>query len=150
PKIKKMLSNTYSDLIYVPYYKHLIEWAVIILGLLALLFSIICIIVTILNRLWMKKRKHIMLCSQHSLSSLMLTNVLWISYKTLSMVSYAFIKPFLTLNLIYIIITLVNSVFLIIKLKNQYLCKREKWAWIMTIVFAFILCVNILYWEFYY
>src|SRR5690606_14653614 len=39
PQMKKMLSNTYSDLLYVPYYKHFIEWGGVILGLLAILFS---------------------------------------------------------------------------------------------------------------
>ncbi|THG91099.1 hypothetical protein AJ85_06920 [Alkalihalobacillus alcalophilus ATCC 27647 = CGMCC 1.3604] len=40
--------------------------------------------------------------------------------------------------------------FLSVRVKNQSLRKHEKRVWIMTIVFTFILCVNILYWEFYY
>lgn len=150
PQMKNVLSNTYSDLIYVPYYKHFIEWGGIILGVLAILFSFIYVIVTLLRRIWNKKHLHIFLFSQHVLNLLMFMNVLWICYKTLSMVSYAFLKPFLTLNLIYIVIALVNSGFLSVKIKNQSLGKREKRVWLMTIVFTFILCVNILYWEFYY
>ena len=66
------------------------------------------------------------------------------------MVSYSSLKPFLTLNLIYIVIALVNSGFLIVKIKSKRLSKYKKLVWIMTIIFTFILCVNILYWEFYY
>ena len=80
----------------------------------------------------------------------MVTNVLWIVYKALSMVSYSFLKPFLTLNLIYIVIVLVNSGFLIVKIKSERLPKYRKLVWIMTLIFTFILCVNIVYWEFYY
>jgi len=150
PQMKNVLSNTYSDLLYVPYYKHLIEWGGIILGILAILFSFIYVVVTFLRRIWNKKNLHKFLFSQHVLNLLMFVNVLWIGYKTISMVSYDFLKPFLTLNLIYIVIALVNSGFLSVKIKNQSLCKREKRVWIMTIVFTLILCVNILYWEFYY
>ncbi|KXH86744.1 methicillin resistance protein FmtA [Sporosarcina sp. HYO08] len=150
PQLKKILSNTYSDLIYIPYYKHLMEWGGIILGLFALLFSFISVIVATVRRLWHNKRQHALIFSQHILNLLLFTNVLWISYKTVSMVSYAFLKPFLTLNLIYVIITLVNSGFLMMMLKNQSLSKREKWVWFLTIVFAVVLCVNVLYWEFYY
>ena len=150
PQTKKMLSNTYSDLLYVPYYKHYLEWGGIILGLLAVLFSLIYVIVTILRRIWNKKHLHKLLFAQHLLNLLMFTNVLWIVYKALSMVSYSSLKPFLTLNLIYIVIAFVISGFLIVQVKNKRLSKYEKLVWIMTIVFTFILCVNILYWEFYY
>ena len=150
PQTKKMLSNTYSDLLYVPYYKHLLEWGGIILGLLAVTFSLIYVIVTILRRIWKKKHLYKLLFAQHFLNLLVFTNVLWIVYKASSMVSYSSLKPFLTLNLIYIVIVLVNSGFLIVQGKNKRLSKYEKLVWIMTIIFTFILCVNILYWEFYY
>ncbi|MBS4207220.1 serine hydrolase domain-containing protein [Bacillus sp. FJAT-50079] len=150
PQTKKMLSNTYSDLLYVPYYKHLLEWGGIILGLLAVMFSLIYVIVTILRRIWNKKHLPIFLFAQHSLNLLMFTNVLWIVYKALSMVSYSFLKPFLTLNLIYVVIALINSGYLIVKIKSKRLRKYEKLAWMMTTASTFILCVTILYWEFYY
>ncbi|WP_100372297.1 serine hydrolase domain-containing protein [Bacillus sp. FJAT-45037] len=150
PKMKNMLSNTYSDLLYVPYYKHLLEWGGMILGVLAILLSFIYVIVTSFKRIWNKKPLHTFLFSQHVLNLLMFMNVLWIGYKTVSMVSYATLKPFLTFNLIYLVIALVNSGFLSVKIKNQSLSKREKLVWIMTIVLTLILCVNILYWEFYY
>jgi hypothetical protein len=146
----KLLSNTFSDLIYVPYYKHYLEWAGIILGLLAVMFSILYVIVTILRRIWNKKHIHLLFFAQHFLNLLMFTNVLWIVYKALSMVSYSSLKPFLTFNLIYIVISIINCGFLIVKMKSKGLPKHKKLVWIMTIVFTFILCVNILYWEFYY
>ncbi|MBO1911164.1 hypothetical protein J4G37_41040, partial [Microvirga sp. 3-52] len=113
PLFKKMLSNTYSDLLYVPYYKHSLEWAGIILGLLSVLFSFIYIIITTFRRIWNKKHLNKLLFAQNLLNLLMFTNVLWIFYKTLSMVSYSFLKPFLTLNLIYIFIAFVSSGLLI-------------------------------------
>ncbi|MDV2685654.1 serine hydrolase domain-containing protein [Alkalihalophilus lindianensis] len=150
PQLKNVLSNTYSDLLYVPYYKHLIEWGGMILAVVAILFSFIYVIVTSLRRIWTKKHLHLFLFSQHVLNLLMVMNVLWIGYQTVSMVSYATLKPLLTFNLIYVIIALVNSGFLSVKIKKQRLGTREKRIWMMTIVFTVILCANILYWEFYY
>ena len=148
--LTKLLSNTYSDLLYVPYYKHYLEWGGIILGLIAVLFSLIYLIITILRRIWNKKRLHKLLFAQHLLNLLVFTNVFWIVYKALSMVSYSSLKPFLTLNLVYVIIAFVSSGFLIVQEKNKRLSKYEKPVWILTIVFTVILCSNILYWEFYF
>ena len=150
PQIKNVLSNTYSDLLYVPYYKHYLEWGGLILAGVAILFSFIYVIATSLRRIWNKKQWHRVLFGQHMLNVLMFVNVLWIGNKTLSMVSYAFLKPFLTLNLIYIMISLIASVLLSIKIKNQRVDRRDKRTYILTIFFTCILCVNILYWEFYY
>ena len=147
---KKMLSNTYSDLLLVPYYKHILEWGGIILGLLAVMFSFIYVIITIFRRIWNKKPLHRLVFAQHILNLFMFTNVLWIVYKTLSMVSYSHLKPLLTLNLIYIIIALGMSACLIGKITSKRLLKHERLVWIVSIVFTFILCVNLLYWEFYF
>ncbi|QUW23001.1 serine hydrolase [Sporosarcina sp. Marseille-Q4063] len=146
----KLLSNTYSDLIYVPYYKHLLEWGGIILGLLAIMFSLLYVIISILRRIWNKKRLVKLLFAQHFLNLLLVTNVIWIVYKVLSMVSYSSLKPLLTLNLIYIVISIVICGFLIVHGKSRRLSKYGLLVWMMTIIFALILCVNILYWEFYY
>ncbi|MED1603352.1 serine hydrolase domain-containing protein [Alkalihalophilus marmarensis] len=150
PQHKNVLSNTYSDLLYVPYYKHLLELGGLVLCAAAFLFSFIYVMVTAIRSIWNKQPLHRLLFTQNILNLLIFTNVLWIAYKTASMVSYAFLKPFLTLNLIYIVIALINSVFLSVRLKNQRLSKGEKRFWIMTIVFTMILCVNMLYWEFYF
>lgn len=150
PQHKNVLSNTYSDLLYVPYYKHLLEWGGLVLCAAAVLFSFIYVMVTAIRRVWTKQPLHRLLFTQNLLNLLIFTNILWIAYKTASMVSYDFLKPFLTLNLIYIVISLINSVFLSVRLKSQCISKREKRFWIMTIVFTMILCVNMLYWEFYF
>ena len=73
PLTKKMLSNTYSDLLYVPYYKHYLEWGGIILGLLAVLFSLIYVIVAIFRRIWNKKHLHKFLIAQHLLNLFIFT-----------------------------------------------------------------------------
>ena len=146
----KMLSNMYSDLLRIPYYKHYLEWGGIILGILAGLFSLLYVIVTISRRLWNKKQLNKFLLSQHLLTLLMITNVIWIVYKALSLVSYSSLKPFLTLNLVYVIIAIIINGFLLVQFKNKRLSKSELLVRIMTIVFTVILCVNILYWEFYY
>ncbi|MEC2072577.1 serine hydrolase domain-containing protein [Alkalihalophilus marmarensis] len=150
PQLNNVLSNTYSDLLYMPYYQHVLEWGGLVLYAAAILFSFIYVIIAAIRRVWTKQPLHRLLFTQNLLNLLIFTNVLWIAYKTASMVSYSFLKPFLTLNLIYIVIALINSVFLSVRLKNQRLGKGEKRIWIMTIVFTIILCVNILYWEFYF
>ena len=146
----RILSNTYSDLLHVPYYKHILEWGGIILGLLAVMFSFIYVIITIFRRRWNKKYLHRLVLAQHILNIFMFTNVLWIVYKALSMVSYSFLEPLLSLNLIYIIIAFIMSGCLIVKIKSKMLHRQERLVWVVTIVFTFILCANLLYWEFYF
>src|SRR5699024_9623157 len=87
---------------------------------------------------------------QHVLNLVMFANVFWIAYKTLSMVSYSFLKPFLIFNMIYLITSLVLSGFLVMKLKKKTVSKRQRAVWLLTVICTLVLCVNILYWEFYY
>lgn len=150
PQMGKILSNTSSDLLYIPYYKHFAEWGGMILGGLAILFSFIYVIVTFLRSLRKKKQFKILPFIQHILNVLLFINVLWIVYKTLSMVSYSFLKPYLTLNLIYLIFTIVNIVFLIIQMSVKEIGKYEKKVLGLTIIFTLILFGNIVYWDFYY
>src|SRR5690625_3653677 len=146
----KLLSNTYLDLLYVPYYKHFMEWGGIILVFLSVTFSFFYVIITIIRRIWKKIHLDLFLFGQHILNLCMFTNVLWIIYKTLSMVSYSFLKPFLTLNFIYMVISSIICALIFFKAKNKKLRKGEKLLWMLSIIFTFILCINILYWEFFY
>lgn len=150
PETKKILSNTYSDLLFVSYYKHYLEWSIVVLGLLAVLFSFIYVIVHTIRMIWKKSHVHLFLFAQHIFNLLLCINVIWIVYKTLSMVSYSYLKPFLIFNLIYIVITFINHGFLLNKIRNRKLSSYQKVVWYATIVFTLILCINIFYWEFYY
>lgn len=150
PQMTKVLSNITSDLLYIPYYKHLAEWGGVILGGFAILFSFTYVIATFLRSVWKKKTFHLLPFVQHILNLLMFINVLWIVYKTLSMVSYAFLKPYLTLNLIYCILSVINLSVLIIRMKDPAFEKREKRVWLLTLILTVILCGNIVYWAFYY
>ncbi len=150
PQMKKIISNTYSDLLYVSTYKHVLEWGAIFLGLFAFLFSFFYCIVTFTRMIWKRDQLHLLLVGQHVLNLLLCMNVIWIGYKTFSLVSYSFLKPYLTLNLLYLVITFINSVVLSARMKKLHLSKLEKRNWAVSIVFTIILCVNILYWEFYF
>ena len=149
PQTKKMLSSAQSDLLYVPYYKHLLEWGGIFLGGFAILFSFVFIIVSVVKKI-RKKKQSILLASQHFLNVFMFINVIWISYETLSMTTYESLKIFLTANVMYIIISFIISGCLLFQLKNKKIGKYETSIRMMTIVFTIILNSNILYWEFYY
>ena len=149
PQTKKMLSSAQSDLLYVPYYKHLLEWGGIFLGGFAILFSFVFIIVSVVKKI-RKKKQSILLASQHLLNVFMFINVIWISYETLSMTTYESLKIFLTANVMYIIISFIISGCLLFQLKNKKIGKYETSIRMMTIVFTIILNSNILYWEFYY
>lgn len=150
PQMKKILSNTSSDLLYIPYYKHLVEWAGIILGGFAILFSFIFILVTLFRRLWRKTKFFVLPFLQHIINLLMFLNVLWIANQTLTMVSYSFLRPYLTLNLIYLLFSFVYMGFFVIQMKNKKMSKYDKGIGLITIGFTLILCGNIMYWEFYY
>lgn len=149
PQSKKMLSSVQTDLLYVPYYKHYLEWGVIILGGFAILFSIGFMIISIFKKI-RRKQQSILLASQHILNVFMFINVIWISYETLSMTTYASLKPFLTANIIYIVISIVISGCLLLQMKNKKTHKYGMSVRMMTIISTIILCVNIIYWEFYF
>nr|WP_172372423.1 serine hydrolase domain-containing protein [Sporosarcina jiandibaonis] len=149
PLLKKMLSNTYSDLLYVPYYKHLLEWGVIILGGFAVMFSFGFMIVSIIKKI-RKKQQSILLASQHFLNIFMCINVIWISYETSTMTTYSSLKLFLTANVMYIVISLVISGYLLFQMRNKKTNKYEASIKMVTILSTIVLCVNIVYWEFYY
>lgn len=149
PQTGKMLSNTYSDLLYVPYHKHLMEWAGIILGLLSAMFSLFFTAAAIVRRRRHKKSLPILLSVQHFLQLLLSINVIWIIFKAGTMVSYSTLKPFLAFNLFYVVIAIIMIVCIILEMKSKSFGRREKMIWIVSIASVCIVCVNILYWEFY-
>lgn len=147
PQVGKVLSNTFSDLLYVPLYQHVLEWIGLIIGLLALLFSFLYVAVTLFTRIRSKKKLHTFILTQHVLNLLLFANILWIVYQTAAMVSYSFLQPFLMFNLLYLLLVLVNSGMIVRTAKRTGLPKA---AWVLTIISAIILSGNVLYWEFYF
>jgi|SRR5690625_1647738 len=147
---EKMLSNTYSDLLYVSHHKHLLEWTGILLLFLAIITSFLYVVISLFRKLIGKGDLSLFIFTQHTLNLLLFTNICWIIYKTLSMVSYSDLKPFLFLNILYIVLSFLITGILIIKgyINRQLNCKKP--ILLITIVLTFILCINILYWEFYY
>ncbi len=149
PQTKTMLSTTNTDLLYVPYYQHLLEWGSLILGGFAILFSFGFMIASLFKTI-RQKQQSILLISQHILNTFMFINIIWIAYKTLSMTTYVSLTPFLTANVIYIVISFVISGGLLFQIKNKKTYKYEMSIRIITILSTIILCLNIIYWEFYY
>ncbi len=147
---KKMLATVSTDLLYVPYYQHLFEWGGIILVGLTILFSISFMIVSIFTKIRRKKHFFTLLTGQHILNLLMLMNVIWVIYKTLSMTTYALLKPFLFVNVLYMFLSIIISGSLFLQVKNRKMAKRKKMINILTIFATIILCLNIVYWEFFY
>lgn len=147
---EKRLSNKYADLMYVPYYKHYIEWGGVVFAFVAIITSFLYISVFLFKKIRQNERMHKLLFMQHSLNILLSINVFWIIYKTLSMVSYSFLQPFLLLNLAYVILSVAISAFLVMQMRTNKLSKNGKVVRFVTVIFSFVLCVNVLYWEFYY
>src|SRR5699024_1893572 len=96
------------------------------------------------------KSLSLLLICQHILNGLMFFNVLWISYKTLSMTTYLSLKIFLTANKVYVIISILISSCLLFLMKNDKTSKHGLLIRVLTILGTIILCANIIYWEFYY
>ncbi|WP_228551160.1 serine hydrolase domain-containing protein [Sporosarcina cascadiensis] len=149
PQSGKLLSNMYSDLLYIPYPKHLLEWTGIILGLLAVVFSLFCMALAVFRKVRSKKSMYSLLFVHHLLNLLFALNLFWIFNKTFSMASYSSLKPFLFCNLLYVVLVLVNCGVLLVKMRSRELRKYERAVWNLTVIFTFILCVNVFYWEFY-
>nr|WP_245350021.1 serine hydrolase domain-containing protein [Cytobacillus eiseniae] len=149
PETKKILSSVHTDLLYVPFYKHFLEWGLMILGVFSALFSFGFMIVTVFKKL-RKKQQSKLHVIQHLLNVFMFINVIWIGYKTLSMTTYSSLTPFLTANIFYMAISFVISGYLLFLLKNKKTYKYQTSIRIMTLISTIILCVNILYWDFYF
>lgn len=145
PAYKNVLSSTNSDLLYVPYAKHYFEWTSIVLFFLTILYSFI-VFVSSLVKFVSKKRFIKLVALQHSLNLLLFTNIITICYQTFSMTTYAALKPFLISNLLYIFISIIIGILLILKRINEKGALLTKSLTALSIV---ILCVNIIYWEFY-
>lgn len=145
----KVLSSPTTDLLYIPDYKHIFEWSIIIFGGIVILFSSGLIFVSFV-KIVRGKKPSILLVSQHILNVLLLLNIIWIIIKTLSMTTYLLLKPFLIGNIIYMIISLTIGVTLIMQMKNKKMNKYSIVITMLTILSTFILCLIILYWEFYY
>lgn len=143
----KVLSSGVSDLLYLPLYKHVMEWALLILGLSSGLFSVGFVMVSLIKKI---RRKNMLILPfiQHVLHSMFLLNILFIVYKAFSMTSYELVKPFLTANIIYLIISFIISIILLIQWKKYKVGKR--FSFIMALFVTVILSSNLLYWEFYY
>lgn len=150
PQMKKMLSSAQTDLLYVPFYRHFFEWSGLAVAGFSILFSAGFLIISIANMIRRKKRPSKLFASQHGLNLLMFMNVIWISYETLSMTTYASLKPFLTANIVYIVCSLVISGCLLIQMKRKQTYKYETIMKMVTIMSTIILCTNLIYWEFYY
>lgn len=149
PQTQKMISSAQTDLLYVPIYKHFLEWGLIILGGFTILFSFGFTMVSIVKK-GRKKKQPILPTIQHMLNIFMFINVIWISYKTLSMTTYASLTFFLTANLVYMVFSFVISGCLLFQLRNKEVHKYETPIRIITIISTIILCANIVYWDFYF
>src|SRR5699024_8500778 len=96
---QKILSSTYSDLIYIPLYKHIFEWTTLVTAIIAGIVSSLYIIVSLIKKIRKKSVHSKYFLIQHILNLLIIVNMLWVSYRTLTMVSYASLQPYLFINL---------------------------------------------------
>lgn len=143
----KILSSGVTDLLYLPFYKHVMEWGLLILGICSGFFSLAFVILCLLNKAC-RRRKLNLPFIQHVLNSVFLLIVSMIVYKTLSMTSYELVKPFLRANIIYLIISFMISILLLVRWRKY---EESRWfSLLMTLLVTITLCSNILYWEFYY
>lgn len=145
PHYKNVLSAANTDLLSVPYFKHVLEWAGIILATFALLFSLGFVIVSTMTAI-RKRRVRKVLMIQHSLHILLFLNVAWIVNKALSMTTYTAVKPFLIGNILYVVVSLILTSIILWQIKRGENALLIRFA---TIVSTIILCANIVYWEFY-
>src|SRR5699024_11059893 len=96
----KILSSGVTDLMYLPFYKHVMECGLLILGICSGFFSLAFVILYLLNKACGRGKLNLPFI-QHVLNSVLLLIVSMIVYKTLSMTSYEQVKPFLRANIIY-------------------------------------------------
>ncbi|MFC0230262.1 serine hydrolase domain-containing protein [Bhargavaea ullalensis] len=142
PEGENLLSSGVSDLLYIPWAQHVLQWAAVVLAGVAFLFSAGFLIFSLLKR----KPGNPLLPVQHGLNVLAGLNIIWIVYKTASMTAYASIQPFLAANLLYVAGSVIISSLLLIRQKG----KQGRMIRLLSVVTAAVLCSNIFYWEFYH
>lgn len=145
---RKILSSTYSDLIHIPTYKHVIDWTTLLAAIIVGIVSSLYVLLSLIKTLRKKPVHSKYFLMQHILNVVIMVNTLWISYQALTMVSYASLKPYLFINLFYIILSLMNIVIWIWRKRLD--TKSRKYLGVLTMICAIILSGNILYWEFYF
>lgn len=144
PRFEKILSSTYTDLIYIPLYQHIFELCLIIVGGIAIIFSLIFVIARLI------KKKINFITIQNILHLVLVINVIWMSKKALSMTSYNSLKINFWINILYMFIIIPLCGYSIYKQKSIHFSKWQKTILLLTIISSLVLFINLVYWEFYH
>ncbi|MFD1926739.1 serine hydrolase domain-containing protein [Sporosarcina siberiensis] len=148
PEYGNILSTSLGDHIQISLKRHLFEWAMLIAGLAATLFSVVYSALILVPK-FRKRAFHIVILILIVLNLLVVSNVAFMIYKTLSMTTYESLKVHMMFTIIYVILIsvfIVTSLFLKKKLR---LNKTQNIYFFVSILSAILLCVNLVYWEFY-
>lgn len=148
PTYGKILSTSTGDLIQIALWQHLFEWGLLIVAMLSVLFSIFYLCIAWLPKL-RKNPFHLAITVPNLFNLLAVCNLAWMIYKGLSMTTYESLKIHMMLNITYIVITVIFSISSIFLRKKFQFNKVQSTYFIITIFSSLLLCVNVLYWEFY-
>jgi len=148
PTNGKILSTSNGDLIQIPRWRHLFEWGLLIAGMVAALFSFFYICATWLPK-FRKNAFHLAITVLNLFNLLIICNIVWMFYKAFSMTTYEALKIHMILNIVYLVITGVFSVSSMFLKKKFQFNKVQSIYLFITILSSILLCVNIVFWEFY-
>lgn len=154
PTFGKILSSTYNDLIQIPLWRHGLELCLIVAGVIAILFSLFYILIRMIRGIGILKKEQnkssLPTIIQNVLNLIATINVGWMSKKALSMTTYNSLRINFVINILYLVMTITLCIYSIFRRKTFQFSKKQKVIFTMTIICSLILCVNLLYWEFYH
>lgn len=148
PEYGNILSTSLGDHFQISLKRHLFEWAMLIAGLAATLFSVGYSALILVPK-FRKRAFHIVILIPIALNLLVVSNIAFMMYKTLSMTTYESLKIHMMFTIFYVVFSgffIVTSLFLKKKLRFN---KVQNIYFFITILSAILLCANLVYWEFY-
>lgn len=149
PLYGNILASSYGDLITVSRWEYLLEIGLGLALVLALLASLICILITLIQVLRKRGRQVNPLgILQNVLNVLVGLNIGWMTYKALSLTNYDALKVHFVLVWAYVIVSLLVCAVIIYR---KYKSPNFKYSKLVLTAFlsACVLIFNIFYWGLY-
>lgn len=146
PDSGKILSSIYTDLIHIPFWRHLLEMGIIIVGAIGILFSMVYILL-----IFTKKIKLDFPIVIQNISNIILAiNIGWMAKKAFSMTSYSSLRVGFGINILYLILTVLLWVYTIFRKEGFRVNEGSRISYVLTMFLSIIIWINLLYWEFYH
>ncbi|ARK25376.1 hypothetical protein SporoP37_12395 [Sporosarcina sp. P37] len=140
-----ILSAYNGDLLQVPMWRHVLDWCLIGIGLISVLYSVILLGIAGFRKTM--RRAAILL--PNVLNVLLAAAVSGMFYQALSFTAYDSLKVFMAFSLVYVMMAGSFCAAWLAVRWTFHFTKGQMVYFIFTVLSCVSLCVNVMYWEFY-